>query len=91
MTTVGVVGLGYWGPNLARNFDRLPGSELAWLCDASEEALARYRDTGDRRARDGDDGGVEQIHHLGGEHQCEDPPAVRMADQPPGGCAGGEC
>ncbi len=25
---VGVVGLGYWGPNLARNFDRLPGAEL---------------------------------------------------------------
>jgi predicted dehydrogenase len=36
------VGLGYWGPNLARNFERLPGSELAWLCDASEEALARW-------------------------------------------------
>jgi predicted dehydrogenase len=42
VTTVGVVGLGYWGPNLARNFDRLPGAELAWLCDASEEALARW-------------------------------------------------
>ena len=38
---VGVVGLGYWGPNLARNFDRLPGAELRWLCDASEEARAR--------------------------------------------------
>ena len=42
MTTVGVVGLGYWGPNLARNFDRLPDAELAWLCDASEEALERW-------------------------------------------------
>src|SRR5687768_280193 len=42
VTTVGVVGLGYWGPNLARNFDQLPGSELAWLCDSSEEALARW-------------------------------------------------
>ena len=41
MTTVGVVGLGYWGPNLARNFDRLPGAELTWLCDADPEALAR--------------------------------------------------
>jgi predicted dehydrogenase len=41
VTTVGVVGLGYWGPNLARNFDRLPDAELAWLCDASEDALAR--------------------------------------------------
>ncbi len=42
MTTVGVVGLGYWGPNLARNFDRLPDAELTWLCDASEEALTRW-------------------------------------------------
>ena len=31
--SVGVVGLGYWGPNLARNFDVLPGCELAWCCD----------------------------------------------------------
>jgi predicted dehydrogenase len=38
---VGVVGLGYWGPNLARNFDRLPDAELAWICDVSEEARAR--------------------------------------------------
>jgi predicted dehydrogenase len=38
---VGVAGLGYWGPNLARNFAALPGCELAWLCDASEAALAR--------------------------------------------------
>jgi predicted dehydrogenase len=41
VTSVGVVGLGYWGPNLARNFDRLPGGELTWLCDASEDALER--------------------------------------------------
>ena len=39
---LGVVGLGYWGPNLARNFDRLPGTKLAWLCDESEEALERW-------------------------------------------------
>ncbi len=37
-----MVGLGYWGPNLARNFDRLPGSELRWLCDGSEEARSRW-------------------------------------------------
>jgi predicted dehydrogenase len=36
------VGLGYWGPNLARNFDRLPEAELTWLCDESPEALERY-------------------------------------------------
>ena len=46
---VGVVGLGYWGPNLARNFDALPGCELAWCCDADEQRRARlegsYRGT----------------------------------------------
>jgi predicted dehydrogenase len=35
---VGVVGLGYWGPNLARNLAAIPGCEVSWLCDASEEA-----------------------------------------------------
>jgi predicted dehydrogenase len=40
MTSVGLVGLGYWGPNLARNFDEL--SELRWLCDASPDALDRF-------------------------------------------------
>jgi predicted dehydrogenase len=42
VTSVGVVGLGYWGPNLARNFERLPDAELKWLCDASDEALKRW-------------------------------------------------
>ena len=39
MTKVGLAGLGYWGPNLARNFDEL--AELAWLCDLSDEQRAR--------------------------------------------------
>ncbi len=39
--TVGVVGLGYWGPNLARNFASLPGCELRWGCDGSAAALER--------------------------------------------------
>ncbi|MHB8242944.1 MAG: Gfo/Idh/MocA family protein [Solirubrobacteraceae bacterium] len=38
---VGVVGLGYWGPNLARNLAAIPGCELAWLCDASPDARAK--------------------------------------------------
>ncbi len=38
---VGVAGLGYWGPNLARNFASLPGCELAWCCDASPRARER--------------------------------------------------
>ena len=40
---VGVVGLGYWGPNLARNFAAIPGCELAWLCDRDEQARAQAR------------------------------------------------
>jgi predicted dehydrogenase len=39
---VGVAGLGYWGPNLARNFAGIPGCELAWCCDASEAARERW-------------------------------------------------
>ena len=38
---IGVVGLGYWGPNLARNFASIDGCELTWLCDASEQARAK--------------------------------------------------
>jgi predicted dehydrogenase len=40
-TKVGVVGLGYWGPNLARNLAAIPGCELTWLCDASATARER--------------------------------------------------
>jgi predicted dehydrogenase len=38
---VGVVGLGYWGPNLARNFGAIPGCELAYVCDADEAVRGR--------------------------------------------------
>jgi predicted dehydrogenase len=38
---IGVVGLGYWGPNLARNFAALSDCELAWACDPSSEARER--------------------------------------------------
>src|SRR5215216_6286138 len=38
---VAVAGLGYWGPNIARNLAALPGVELAWCCDAMEENRAR--------------------------------------------------
>jgi predicted dehydrogenase len=34
---IGVAGLGYWGPNLARNFASLPGCELTWCCDGSDQ------------------------------------------------------
>ncbi len=40
---VAVVGLGYWGPNLARNFERLPDTELAYCCDLVAENLEKAR------------------------------------------------
>jgi predicted dehydrogenase len=36
---MGLVGLGYWGPNYARVAIELPNVELAMVCDASEAAL----------------------------------------------------
>jgi predicted dehydrogenase len=40
---VGIVGLGYWGPNLARNLSSLENCELAWCCDSSDASRARWR------------------------------------------------
>jgi predicted dehydrogenase len=44
-TRVAIVGAGRWGPNLARNFHELAGSELAWVVDRDEarQALVRER------------------------------------------------
>ena len=39
---IAVAGLGYWGPNLARNLAALPDVELRWLCDASEASRERH-------------------------------------------------
>jgi predicted dehydrogenase len=40
LTRVGLAGLGYWGPNLARNFDDL--ADLTWLCDLDGELRDRF-------------------------------------------------
>jgi predicted dehydrogenase len=39
---VGLVGLGYWGPNLLRVLADLPEVEVAWICDLDETRLRRY-------------------------------------------------
>jgi predicted dehydrogenase len=36
---MGVIGCGYWGPKLARNFYELPEAELAWVADFRPERL----------------------------------------------------
>jgi predicted dehydrogenase len=40
---VGVLGYGYWGPNIVRNFSGLDHCDLVAVCDRSEKALARAR------------------------------------------------
>lgn len=40
---VGVVGCGYWGPNLIRNLRHLPDCQLKIICDASEQRLGHMR------------------------------------------------
>lgn len=37
---VGVIGFGYWGPNLARNIDADPNSDLVAVCDLDPARLA---------------------------------------------------
>ena len=43
MIRIGVIGYGYWGPNIARNFFSTEGCELAALADFSESNLQRAR------------------------------------------------
>jgi len=38
----GVVGLGYWGPNLLRVLGDLPEVEVSWICDLDRERLERF-------------------------------------------------
>jgi predicted dehydrogenase len=40
MIRIGIVGLGYWGPNLVRAFDAQPGVEVAAVCDLDPARLA---------------------------------------------------
>ncbi|PYS48813.1 MAG: oxidoreductase [Acidobacteria bacterium] len=39
MTTVGVIGCGYWGPNLLRNFSEQENARLRWMCDVDSKRL----------------------------------------------------
>ena len=41
--SVGVVGCGYWGPNLVRNFRSLPDCRLKSICDVSEDRLRHLK------------------------------------------------
>lgn len=41
MIHVGVIGYGYWGPNLVRNFSAADGSEVSVVCDTNNQSLKK--------------------------------------------------
>ena len=41
----GVIGYGYWGPNVVRNLDQFDGSEVVAVCDKSPAARKRIHKT----------------------------------------------
>ena len=42
--SVGIVGLGYWGPNLVRNFKGIGACNLTHVCDLSEKRLSHMKE-----------------------------------------------
>src|SRR6266699_1837937 len=45
MIRVGVIGYGYWGPNIVRNLHGLDSTRVEMVCDKSPAAMARVRKT----------------------------------------------
>lgn len=43
MMNIAVVGCGYWGPNLIRNFHTLPGCRIKTICDFNQERLDHFK------------------------------------------------
>ncbi len=43
--SVGIIGAGYWGVNLIRNFAAADGCEVKYICDAKSERLTKYKHT----------------------------------------------
>lgn len=37
--SIGIIGAGYWGPNLIRNFNEIEGADLRVVCDLRQERL----------------------------------------------------
>ena len=44
MIRLAIVGLGYWGPNLLRNFDQLRDCEVMFSCDLNDANLRRIKE-----------------------------------------------
>ncbi|KMQ50697.1 oxidoreductase, Gfo/Idh/MocA family [Chitinispirillum alkaliphilum] len=45
MLSIGVIGYGYWGPNIVRNLNGVSGAQVVAVCDKNREALERIGKT----------------------------------------------
>jgi predicted dehydrogenase len=45
MITLGIIGYGYWGPNVARNFNNCKGTKLVSICDLNDDRLRVAKST----------------------------------------------
>ncbi|MDA8086089.1 MAG: Gfo/Idh/MocA family oxidoreductase, partial [Nitrospiraceae bacterium] len=43
MLKIGIIGYGYWGPNLVRNFNSLDAAKILAVCDKAPESLEKVR------------------------------------------------
>ncbi|HUH65242.1 MAG TPA: Gfo/Idh/MocA family oxidoreductase [Syntrophales bacterium] len=43
MINIGVIGYGYWGPNIVRNFSSLDDTRVLCVCDSNQGAMERVR------------------------------------------------
>ncbi|HXY55777.1 MAG TPA: Gfo/Idh/MocA family oxidoreductase [Nitrospirota bacterium] len=43
MINIGVIGYGYWGPNIVRNFTSIDGTRVLGICDSDPKAMDRAR------------------------------------------------
>ena len=43
MLNIAVIGCGYWGPNLVRNFISLPDCRVKYICDVKKDRLAHLK------------------------------------------------
>jgi len=44
MLKIGVIGFGYWGPNIVRNFNSQPEASVVSVCDLDQKALCKVKE-----------------------------------------------
>ncbi|NTW18005.1 MAG: Gfo/Idh/MocA family oxidoreductase, partial [Syntrophaceae bacterium] len=43
MLKVGIIGYGYWGPNIVRNFNSANGSMVSMVCDMHTQSINKVK------------------------------------------------